>query len=55
MGVIQPVLPLDSVMACYVFRRILLRPQEPESAASCGMVLTTIVPHDIEEPNLEHA
>ena len=55
MGVVQPVLPLDSVMACYVFRKILLRPQESGSAASCGMVLTTVIPHDIEEANLELA
>ena len=43
---VDPVLPLESLMACYVFRKVVLPPQGRDCLETSGMVLTTVLPQN---------
>lgn len=48
MAFFQPVVPMESIMACLVFRQILLQRLQPDCVESFSMVMTTITPHTAE-------
>ena len=53
MAFFEPVLPMESLMACLVFRQMLLQPPQPDSVETFPMVMTTVVLHAEElDPEL---
>ena len=51
--VLEMALPVESMVACLVFRQVLLRPEELGFTDELSIVLTTVIPHHFEETQHE--